>query len=194
MVLSLIEIIDIVLMSLIVGYILKDIFQFKRKRTAYEPLDEYRKPKRGLKGLWFSILVTAPAIILHEFGHKYVAMGFGMTAVFKAAYTWLGIGAILKLLNTGIIFFVPAFVQITGGLNDVAPWQFSIVAFAGPAVNLVIWLVTAYIYKNYDIDKKYMPALVITSKINMLLYIFNMLPIPGFDGWKVYSGIFQTFF
>lgn len=192
MILSFVEIRDIVLMSLIVGYILMDIFQ-ARKKTAYEPLEHFGK-RFDMSKLWFSVLVTAPAIILHELGHKFVAMSFGMSAVFKAAYTWLGFGAILKLLNTGIIFFVPAFVEITGGAANVSPWQFSLVAFSGPGVNLVIWLVTAYVYKNYKIPQKYMPALVITSKINMLLFIFNMLPIPGFDGWKVYGGLLQTFF
>ncbi|MBW3003585.1 M50 family metallopeptidase [Candidatus Woesearchaeota archaeon] len=189
MILSGREAIDIVAMSFIVGFILKDIFMPHKRATVYEPLDQFKK-KWTSHGLLFATLVTAPAIILHELGHKFLAMHFGMAAVFKAAYTWLGIGFLLKLF-TGFIFFVPAYVEITNVANA-TPLQFSLVAFAGPAVNLVLWLTTWFVYTRYKIKQKYMPFLVLTSKINMLLFIFNMLPIPGFDGFKVYSGIFQT--
>jgi Zn-dependent protease len=35
--------------------------------------------------------------------------------------------------------------------------------------------------------------LVITSKINMFLFIFNMIPIPGFDGFQIISNIIRVF-
>lgn len=192
MILSIREIVDIVLMSVIVGFILKDLFM-PRKKTVYEPLDQFKSGKVwAVQGLWLSIIVTAPAIILHEFGHKFMAISFGMSAVFKAAYTWLGIGFILKLF-TGFIFFVPAYVEITN-IANASPLQLSIVAFAGPAVNLILWLSTLFLYQNVKINPKYLPFVILTSKINMLLFVFNMLPIPGFDGFKVYSGILQTLF
>ncbi|MBW3015343.1 hypothetical protein KY330_02900 [Candidatus Woesearchaeota archaeon] len=190
MILTFTEMRDIILMSLFVGYILKDIFKFRTKTSrVYEPLEEYKQ--HDLSGLKLAIIVTAPAIILHEFGHKFLAIAFGMQAEFHAAYTWLIVGLILKMLNTGIIFFVPAYISITGGAN-VTALQYSLVAFAGPVVNLILWLGTRYYIKHFKTKEKYLPALVFTSRINMLLFIFNMLPIPGFDGWKVYSGIIQT--
>ncbi len=130
------EIVDMAAMSLIVGFLLKDLFVPRKIRTVYEPLDDL-KARRLLQfqGLGFSIAATAPAIILHELGHKFMAMYFGMTAVFKAAYGWMFLGLILKMM-TGFIFFVPAYVQISGG--NTTPLQFSAVAFAGPAVNLVL--------------------------------------------------------
>jgi len=179
-----------VLMSVIVGYIFKDIFVVHKKKTVYEPLDQFKKKSLVSDSFWFSVAVTAPAILFHELGHKFVAMAFGLSAVFKAAYTWMFFGIILKMF-TGVIFFVPAFVEINGSTS---PLQFSIIAFSGPFVNLILWLLTAYVYKYVKVDKKYLPLLIITSKINMLLFVFNMLPIPGFDGFKVYSGILSAFF
>ncbi|MBA3064032.1 hypothetical protein FP803_01200, partial [Candidatus Woesearchaeota archaeon] len=37
-------------------------------------------------------------------------------------------------------------------------------------------------------------ALVITKQINMFLFIFNMIPVPPFDGGHFISGLMQTFF
>jgi Zn-dependent protease len=70
-------------------------------------------------------------------------------------------------------------------------------AFAGPAVNLVLFLATFLLLKSRSFvknNKKYVPLLFITSRINIFLFIFNMLPIPMFDGWKVYSGLIGAFF
>ena len=47
--------------------------------------------------------------------------------------------------------------------------------------------------KNNLFPKKFNPALLLTSRINMFLFIFNMLPIPGFDGSKVFTGLIQAF-
>jgi len=119
-------------------------------------------------------------------------MGFGLQAVFNAAYGWLGFGLLLKLLNVGFIFFVPAYVSING---IGSPLVFSTIAFAGPFMNLILWLGAAYALKQKKLVKeKYLPFVYLTKQINMFLFIFNMLPIPGFDGFKVYQGLFQLIF
>ena len=143
----------------------------------------------------FAVLAAAPAIILHEFGHKFAAMAFGLQAVFKVAYMWLGIGLILRLSGTGLIFFVPAYVSITNpsGIPP-SPLMLSLIAFAGPAVNLALWIAFSIILKKRLITEKYLPLIYIAKQINMFLFIFNMLPIPGFDGYKVFSGLIQTIF
>ena len=187
MIISLREIIDIALMSVIVGYIFMAIFKFSQDR--FQTGFDWRSFK-------FAALVTAPAIILHELGHKFVALGFGLEATFHAAYTWLGIGVILRLLHTGFIFFVPAYVQIGCAVKDcvVPPLQLSAIAFAGPFVNLVIFFICWGLLKKKNLSKNMRLILYITKQINLFLFIFNMLPIPAFDGFKVYSGLWKTFF
>ncbi|MBU0461161.1 MAG: hypothetical protein KJ574_01105, partial [Nanoarchaeota archaeon] len=105
------------------------------------------------------------------------------------AYTWLAIGTLLKVLGTGIIFFVPAFVSISG---DMTPLVHSAIAFAGPGMNLLLFIGAWALQKYGKIDKKYYPAVILTKRINLFLFIFNMLPLPMFDGFKVYQGILQT--
>jgi len=183
------EIFDILIMTAVVGYIFSGVF----KRPVTEGYDPLRHFKSGFvtEDFKFAVLVTAPAIILHELGHKFVALGFGLHAEFQAAWFFLALGLILKMMNFGFIFFVPAYVTIIGNATAL---QFSLVAFAGPAVNLVLWLFVAFAVKKDLFPRKYNPALLLTSKINMFLFIFNILPIPGFDGSQVFTGLIRAFF
>ncbi len=187
------EMIDIVVMTFFVGYIFSGFVPVRREN--YDPLVHYR---RGFdfEGLKFAILATAPAIVLHELAHKFVALRFGLDAVFYAFYRstftlMLGILTLIsKLTGFGFMFFVPGFVGINGTGTHL---QFALTAFAGPFVNLVLWLVPLYLIKNQLHKKKHYLILVLTSKINMFLFIFNMLPLPGFDGYKVFVELVRIF-
>jgi len=195
MILTFKEVFDIIAMSLIVGY----IFSGFLKKYAHRSYDNYDplagKPGFDWKSLKFAVIAVAPAIILHEFAHKFIAISFGLEAVFNAAYFWLFIGLMMKIMGTGFIFFVPAYVSIINPAGiGITPFAYSLVAFAGPAVNAVLWLITSLIIKKNLINRKYLPLAYITKRINMFLFIFNMLPIPGFDGFKVFQGLLQTIF
>jgi len=197
-------------MSLAIGYMFKDLFKVRPRFST--PEDIIAQVTVGAKTVggklsnklltsdfWYAVALVAPAVIFHEFGHKFMAMFFGHTATFHAAYTWLLLGIILKLMNFGFIFFVPAYVSIPAGLP---PLQNALVSFAGPLVNLIFWLGSAaiikyYYSKNVHLTKKQKNMLVYWSffkKINMFLFIFNMLPIPMFDGFHVYTSLWAFFF
>lgn len=183
------EIIDAVVMSFAVGFIFSGIF----KRPVPEDYDPLKEHKYGFqwRDLQFAILIAAPGIIFHELAHKIVALAFGLSATFHAAYLWLGIGVVLKLMNFPFLFFVPAYVSIYG---QASPLIHSLIAFAGPGTNLVLWLGALFLMKTKMVKKKYYQALFLTSRINMFLFIFNMLPIPLFDGYTVFQGLIATFF
>lgn len=178
------ELLDMALMTVAVGYIFMVLFI-----------------PRGLGGtfnwraLWFACLVTAPALILHELSHKFVAMSFGLDATFHAAYLFLGIGVLLRLAHSPFIFFVPAYVAIGCARLPciISPLDSAIIAFAGPAINLALFVISWAVLKYHKIRKRQWFAFwLITKRINLLLFILNMLPLPGFDGWKVYSGLLQA--
>lgn len=183
------EIIDIAIMSLAVGYIFSDLAS--RFRPVKDPLMEFAKGTFRYENFKFAVLATAPAVLLHELSHKFLAVSFGMSATFHATYLWLAVGVGLKLLNFPFIFFVPAFVSISGPGTVL---QSSLVAFAGPTTNAVIWLVSYLLMKKTHFGKKHLSLLFLTSRINMFLFIFNMLPIPGFDGFSFFSGLAHIFF
>ncbi|MFC1769022.1 M50 family metallopeptidase [Nanoarchaeota archaeon] len=181
------EIVDIVIMSLVLGYIFKDIFNYRKPVENYDPLKEIRGGSLNKENLKFAIMAIAPAIVLHEMAHKFVALAYGVPATFYAAYGWLILGLVLKLMNFNFIFFVPGFVS--HGMTD--PTTSAIIAVSGPAVHLILWVFAKYALKKGLFDKKYTQLLVVTKYVNGFLLIINMLPIPGIDGWHVYTGIWS---
>lgn len=186
-----IEIFDMLLMIGVVGFIFMDAF------TAPTPLqkegDELakylkRKSSFNWNNFWFAAMVTAPAIILHELGHKITALSFGSTAIFNAAYIWLGVAVILKLVKFPFIFFVPAYVRITGALTaSQSAW----IAFAGPGVNLLLFIISWIVVKTQKLKNQKLHFWVLTKNINLFLLIFNLIPIPGFDGFTVFSNLWK---
>jgi Zn-dependent protease len=169
------EVLDVLIMTVGVGYIFMDIFKIPKLAHF------------NWRGFWLSCLVTAPGIILHELGHKFIALTFGAQAVFHAAYKFLALGIILKLISSPFIFFVPGYVSIT----PLPAVQSAFVAFAGPAVNGLLYL-AAVIALQKQRSPKWQLFWCITRRLNGFLFLFNMLPIPGFDGFHVISSFLVT--
>lgn len=189
-VVSLQELIDLAVMIAVIGYIFKDLMPIRAARD-YEPLDALRKRGFFSEGFRNAVVVAAPAIALHEFGHKVAALSFGLQATFHAAYTWLGIGLLLKLINAPFLFFVPGFVSYAGA--GVAPLARALIAFAGPAVNLLLFLFATIAIRQNWLSRKHLPLLFLTKQINLFLFIFNMLPFGFFDGAHVFQSLLQAF-
>ncbi|MBI2564883.1 M50 family metallopeptidase [Candidatus Woesearchaeota archaeon] len=187
MIISVQEIIDVIAMTVAVGYIFMDFFKMPPRRALHQNYSG----GFDWSSFKFSCYVTAPAIIFHELLHKLVAIFFGLSATFHAAYGWLLLGIFLKMIGSTFIFFVPGYVSISSGF--ITPLQHSIIAFAGPATNGILYLLSHLIIKyKRKLSIKTQLLLHITKKINGLLFLFNMLPIPFFDGMQVYEGVYYT--
>lgn len=171
-------------MSLAVGYIFMDMFKIKRLNYAYSQISF------DWNALFFSALITAPGIIVHELAHKFVAILLGFSATFHAHYQFLMVGIALKLMNFPFIFFVPGYVEIP--YLYIHPLINSLIAFSGPAFNGLLYLGAKFALQK-KFSQRTMMILFFTQKINGLLFVFNMLPIPGFDGWQVYAGLIKFF-
>ncbi len=185
---SIAEILYLVITSLVIGYIFTGLFT-PRIKNAYDYLNPKRFDMRDFK---FAVLITAPAVILHELAHKFTAMAYGLPAEFHISVFGLGIGVFLKLIAAPFIIIAPGYVSIPG-VTD--PSALALIAFAGPLVNLILWLGSRQILKsNYNLKRKTQTALALTAKINMILFFFNMIPLPPFDGSKVISGLYQLIF
>ncbi len=134
------------------------------------------------------IIIATLSIVFHELAHKFVAMGFGFIAVYHANIWGLTIGVMLRLLGLPL-FFIPAYVSITGGTNVLG---FTLTALAGPLTNLSIYLISFIMLRYYsDRDFVYNNAQSIYAlmNINKWLTIFNLLPIPGTDGFHVINSL-----
>ncbi len=177
------EVIYFIILTVVISYIFSDIFS--RPKTVYD----YMHPKKfNLEGFKIAAIATAPAIILHELAHKFVAMGFGFSATFKLFPTGLAIGVILKLVRSPLILIAPGYVVPSSALTNF-PLPYRLVALAGPLTNLLLWLAATIILKTKsNLNNKHLIILHITKKINMILFLFNMIPFGPFDGAKVLFG------
>ncbi|MBI2133060.1 M50 family metallopeptidase [Candidatus Woesearchaeota archaeon] len=184
---SLLELLDIIIMTAAVGFIFKDSFVVPRR--SYNPLLHARS-FFDIESFRLAIIATAPAIVLHEMAHKFVALAAGIPAVFHADYFWLSLGVIIKLLNFPFVFFVPGFVETVGG----TPLERALIAFSGPFMNLILWLGSEALIRSGKAKGNYLPIAYATKQINMFLFIFNMLPIPFLtDGWHFFSSVIEMF-
>ncbi len=197
------ELFDVIMMTLGVGFIFMDSFGLQTVRHTVKSYVEdpvaYYQNALGKKvsnfnwnNLWLACLITAPAVIFHELAHKIAAISYGLQATFHAAYFWLSFGVIMKLLNTGFIFFVPGYVNFSGAPT---PVESGIIAFAGPFLNVVLWFTCWFILKfmPISISTRTMQILAATRFINGFLFIFNMIPLGFFDGAKVLEGVMYYF-
>jgi Zn-dependent protease len=169
------ELIDICIAVVATGYIYMDLMHIPGKEA-----------ETFGNRLLLSIAIAAPAVVFHEFGHKLVAMALGYNATFHAAYMWLGLGIVLKLISFPLLFFVPAYVSIAGVTGP----EHALIAFAGPAINGVLWIGAWIALKAGNWGRTTEAVLYYTRTINMFLFIFNLIPIPGFDGWALFSNLF----
>jgi Zn-dependent protease len=110
-------------------------------------------------------------------------MAFGIPSQLYASYGFLLLGVALRALGSPFLFFVPGFVA-----HAPAPAGVSIlISLAGPFVNLCIWLASSALVKYTKLETKYKQILIVTGKVNMFLFIFNMIPVPPFDGAAVWN-------
>jgi Zn-dependent protease len=130
-------------------------------------------------GFGLVAVAVGGAVVFHELGHKYVAERYGHVARFVANNAMLIIGVLMAF--TGFIFIAPGAVHVRG-LHDAR--QNALVAWAGPAVNAALAF-AAYMMTGFGVAQGYF-ALIL--RVNALLGAFNMLPVPGFDGEKIWAG------
>lgn len=184
---TLMELFRLVVMTLALGYIFSAFMpqQLFGKRGLYHLLNA-QKSGFDLDALKYAAIITAPAVALHELGHKFIAMAFGLSAEFFVSYWGLGLGMFLKMVGAPFIIFIPGYVTIP---YDTHVLVSGIVAFAGPFMNVVIWIAAGIYLKYFKLNHKQMILAVLTKKINMFLFIFNMIPFGLFDGAKVFRAL-----
>lgn len=153
-----------------------------------------------------SIIVLIYSAILHEIAHGYVAERLGdPTARLLGRLTLnpknhidpfmsIALPLILILSGSPVVFGAAKPVPVdTFNLRD-GRKDIALVSLAGPATNILIAIVCALLIKLlevYSIFGGFQPYvfwfLLISVRLNLLLAIFNLIPIPPLDGSKVFA-------
>ncbi len=144
---------------------------------------DYKKLPRDYLIKYF--VFVGLASVLHELFHKLAGLMLGVPAVFHAFYLGLFIGVLFKIFFPSFVVLIPGYVTIYS--ND--PLVNLITSFAGPFANLLLFLIFKYLSLKKNDWLFYELAM-----INLWLFIFNMLPIPPFDGYHVLTSLLQLLF
>jgi len=149
------------------------------------------------------IIPAIVAITFHEAAHGFTAYYFGDPTAKNAGRLTLNpikhvdafgtvILPLLLLLTSGgrIMFGYAKPVPVDFNRLRNPRWNMILVAFAGPGMNIVLALVSAFLLRiafTQNVDHESMAALLLSRSIqlNAILAVFNLVPIPPLDGSKV---------
>jgi Zn-dependent protease len=131
------------------------------------------------------LLVSLPLVVgffLHEISHKWVASRHGFFSVYRWWPFGLLLALVLGLASRGrMIFAAPGAVVILAGFFT--PRQSGEIALAGPLTNLL--LSAAFFLLPFGGWVGEMCR--IGARLNLWLAVFNLLPLPPLDGFKVFT-------
>lgn len=150
----------------------------------------------------FQIAILIMSVVIHEVSHGYAAAMLGdRTAEYEGRLTLNP----LKHLDFVGSFLVPAAAYYLGGFifgwakpvpynpYNLKPgqWSEATVAAAGPASNIAIALIFGILLRFGVIDSPaFVQIMAVIVFINILLAIFNLMPVPPLDGSKILFAIF----
>ncbi len=159
-----------------------------------------------LISLLFFLIVIIPSAIMHEYAHGWMADQLGDPTARYAGRLTLNPKAHIDLWGTlllPLILFVVTAGSFLFAYAKPVPynpynlknqkWGPAMVAFAGPAINLLLALVFGLLVRFMPMTSPVMANLVgllsIVVYANVLLAVFNLVPIPPLDGSKILFAI-----
>ena len=146
----------------------------------------------------FGIMVLIFSIVLHEVAHGYMANWLGdPTAKLQGRLTLNPlnhIDPVGSILLPGLLLLTHAPILI--GYAKPVPYNpynlrgkygEGLVAFAGPGTNILIAIIFGLLirFSSAQLGPDLISAFAIIAYVNMLLAVFNLIPVPPLDGSKV---------
>ena len=157
--------------------------------------------------LLLAVALGATAIILHEVAHGYAALALGDETALRAGRLTLNpfkhvdrVGTVLlpgvlmlgQLLTVGRVMFMFGWAKPV----PVDPTHFrwprqmmALVALAGPAMNFTLAFLAAHIFRFAGLPAWAVDAVAEFMLFNLVLGLFNLLPMPPLDGGRIMVGL-----
>ena len=160
-----------------------------------------------LPTLLLYIALFATAVILHELAHGFAALAFGDETALRSGrlslYPWRHVDRFGTLLLPGILLVSQ--LATLGGVACMFGWakpvpvdasrfrvprqMMALVALAGPAMNFALALLSAHLLLIHNLPPTVANAILEFIFLNLVLGIFNLIPLPPLDGGRIAVGI-----
>ena len=139
----------------------------------------------------FVLLAWIISVCVHEYSHAATASAFGDTSIAASGYLTLDP---VKYINGPTSLIFPILALVMGGValpgaavmirHDLIPSkvQQSLVALAGPASTLVMAAIALLMAQACG-DGVAGDALMLLAFFELMAFVLNILPVPGFDGF-----------
>ncbi|OGH88759.1 MAG: hypothetical protein A3J93_01555 [Candidatus Magasanikbacteria bacterium RIFOXYC2_FULL_42_28] len=155
----------------------------------------------GIISLVFYFLVIIPSAIIHEYAHGWMADRLGdPTARLAGRLTidprvhidpigTIAMPLVLGLLSGGRFLFAYAKPVPFNPYNlRYHKWGPAMVGIAGPLANFMLALVFALLIRVLPVTN-FSQLLAVVVQANLVLMVFNLVPIPPLDGSKILYAI-----
>ena len=141
--------------------------------------------------LFFTVaLLVVFSVCCHEYMHALIALKMGDDTAARRGHLTLNPFRQMGIWSLAMLLFL----GIAWGQVPVTPENFRsragrvLTSLAGPLTNLVLWLIFALLaFAAFRGDVQHFASDMLTygAVLNLALFIFNMLPVPGLDGFSV---------
>lgn len=148
-------------------------------------------------------LTVGSGFVLHELAHKFVAIKYGAHARYQTwtfgLFLMLGIAIIPQIFGMHFpLFLAPGAVMIYA--SSITRAQNGIISVAGPVTNILLALAFfiggialfgavafADVGEVGEAGSVLATIFLLGARVNVFLAMFNLIPIPPLDGYKVLS-------
>ena len=174
------EILDIIVMTAVIGFIFSRFFK-RQPSHDYDPLTYYEKKNTVINDILYGAMIAAPAVVLHELAHKFTAQRYGLWAEFRYDLNMLMFAMVLAFA-LGFAFIAPGAVMISG--YYITREQNGKISVNGPLTNFMVASL-ALSFLIFGASGIVGTVLFYVFYINVFLGMFNLLPFGPLDGRKV---------
>jgi Zn-dependent protease len=151
----------------------------------------------------FQIAILVMSVVIHEVSHGYAASLLGdQTARYQGRLTLnpiKHIDPVGSVIVPSISYFLGGFIfgwakPVPYNPYNLRPgrWSEAMVAVAGPASNVILAIIFGLLLRLGVGSPAFVQITSIIVLINIILAIFNMVPIPPLDGSKILFALFPN--